>query len=76
MRQHAPEPNAYSILDFCRTHGISKAFFYELQKEALGPRVMKVGRRVLISRQAAEDWVREREAAALKEARTRSGHRS
>ncbi len=55
---------SYSVADFCRAHGISRALFYKLLREGCGPRVMKVGRRTLISREAAEDWRRRMEAAA------------
>ncbi len=54
---------SYSVADFCRAHGISRALFYKLLREGHGPRVMKVGRRTLISREAAEDWRRRMEGA-------------
>ncbi|MDD5211917.1 MAG: hypothetical protein PHV62_05840 [Sulfuricurvum sp.] len=47
---------AYSIEEFCKNHKISKAHFYNLQKKQLTPRIMKVGKRVLISEEAAIDW--------------------
>ncbi len=53
----------YSVRDFCREHGISRGLFYRLLREGRGPRVMKVGRRTLISREAAEDWRRRMEGA-------------
>ncbi len=53
----------YSVADFCREHSISRAFFYKLLLEGCGPRVMKVGRRTLISREAAEEWRRRMENA-------------
>ncbi len=55
---------SYSVADFCHAHGISRALFYKLLREGHGPRVMKVGRRTLISREAAEQWRRRMEAAA------------
>ncbi len=54
---------SYSVADFCRAHGISRALFYKLLREGRGPRVMKVGRRTLISREAAEQWRRRMEGA-------------
>jgi hypothetical protein len=54
----------YSVLEFCRVHGISRAHFYNLVREGLGPRLMKAGRRTLISHEAAEDWRRRMEAAS------------
>ncbi len=55
---------SYSVADFCGAHGISRALFYKLLREGRGPRVMKVGRRTLISREAAEQWRRRMEGAA------------
>lgn len=52
---------AYSILEFCEAHGISRAQFYVLLKAGQGPRVMRVGGRRLISEEAAADWRKERE---------------
>ncbi len=54
---------AYGVDEFCAAHGISRAKFYDLLKIGKGPRVMKVGTRTLISREAAADWRREMEAA-------------
>ncbi len=54
----------YSVADFCREHGISRGLFYRLLREGRGPRVIKAGRRTLISREAAEDWRRRMEGAA------------
>jgi hypothetical protein len=53
-----------SIAQFCDRHGISEAFFYLLQKDGLGPDVMEVGGRVLISDEAAKRWRKARERAA------------
>lgn len=45
-----------SVDDFCKSHSISKAFFYNLVKDGKGPRLMKVGRRTLVSAEAAKEW--------------------
>ena len=55
------ETKAATIDTFCRRFGISRAFFYLLQKRGQGPRTMKLGRRVLISAEAAEEWRRQME---------------
>jgi predicted DNA-binding transcriptional regulator AlpA len=52
---------AVSILHFCRTHGISRATFYNLRKRGEAPIVMKVGKRTLVSLEAAESWRRRME---------------
>lgn len=48
--------NTYSVEEFCNNFGISRAFFYKLNRQGKGPRLMKVGRRTLISSEAAEEW--------------------
>lgn len=58
-----------SVSDFCRAHGISRAMFYKLTKEGRGPRTAKVGRRTLISQEAAEEWRREMERTERRAAR-------
>ncbi|HXH53538.1 MAG TPA: hypothetical protein VNH53_08950 [Sphingomicrobium sp.] len=58
------EPTTYSIEQFCTAHGISRGTYFNLKKIGLGPREMHVGSRVIISREAAADWRREREQAA------------
>lgn len=57
------ERETYTIDEFCRAHGFSRAHYFNLQNRGLGPRVMQVGSRKLISREAAAEWRREREAA-------------
>jgi predicted DNA-binding transcriptional regulator AlpA len=52
----------YSVSEFCRDHGISRGLFYNLLRDGQGPRVMKLGRRTLISQEAAEEWRRTMEA--------------
>jgi hypothetical protein len=47
---------ALSISEFCATHNISEAFYFELQKLGRGPRTMSVGRRRLISLEEARRW--------------------
>lgn len=56
------EADAYSVAEFCRRHGISIQLFYKLKNQM--PLTFRVGTRVLISREAAAAWRREREAAA------------
>jgi hypothetical protein len=56
------EPVAYSIDEFCKAHRISRAMYYKLDSQGLGPRVMRVGTRAIISKESAADWRRDREA--------------
>jgi hypothetical protein len=52
----APPTFALTIPEFCASHNISEAFYYELQKGGRGPRTMRVGRRRLISVEEAGRW--------------------
>jgi hypothetical protein len=56
--------DAYSIAAFCRRHGISEAFYFKLRQQGQGPREMRLGSRVLISREEAARWRRARSTAA------------
>lgn len=47
-----------SVPEFCRSHGIARSHFYKLLKEGRGPRIIKLGRRTLISTAAAAAWRR------------------
>ena len=61
------QPNitgASTVREFCEEHRLSVAFYYVMKAEGWGPREMRAGSRVLISREAAADWRRVREAAA------------
>ena len=67
--QPSPQPLladmlAFSIPEFCRRHGISRAHFYNLSKSGDAPAVMRVGRRTLVSAEAAAAWRRRMEEAA------------
>ena len=70
MTAKVPCPNivpvkpVYSVVEFCCQHGISRALFYKLLQSGQGPRVIKVGKRTLITNEAAEAWRRSRENAA------------
>jgi predicted DNA-binding transcriptional regulator AlpA len=57
------EREAFTIPQFCDAHGFSRAHFFNIQSRGEGPRVMHVGSRVLISKEAAADWRRAREGA-------------
>lgn len=47
---------AHSIKEFCFQHGISRTKFYDLLKNGLAPKMMKLGKRRLISVEAAKEW--------------------
>ena len=56
MENTAPG-EAFSIATFCKSYGISRALFYNLQKDGKAPRTFHIGRRVLISKSAAQEWL-------------------
>jgi hypothetical protein len=67
MRKQAappPEADAYTVDEFCARHRITKRRFYELLSDGRGPRLMRLGRRPLISREAAADFRRALEIEA------------
>lgn len=53
--------NVFDIKAFCESHRISRSFFYKLLEEGQGPRLMKLGRRILISAESAAEWRAEME---------------
>jgi len=62
----ATATGAFSIEQFCIAHGgMSLPMYFKLQKMGLGPREMRVGRRTMISVEAATEWREVREAEAL-----------
>jgi hypothetical protein len=58
----ADDVDAFSVEEFCRRHRISVQLFYKNRKQM--PRSFKIGSRVLISKEAAAAWRRQREQAA------------
>jgi hypothetical protein len=63
--------DAYGVREFCRRHGFSTGYLYAEWRENRGPRFFLAGDRRLITREAAMQWRREREAATA--ARERRG---
>jgi hypothetical protein len=55
----------HTIPSFCASNGISLSLYYTLRGRGLGPIETKLGsKRIVISPQAAADWLAEREAAS------------
>lgn len=55
---------ALEIPELCAGARISIRHFYELQRRGEGPPVVKLGRRRVVRREAAEAWLRSMEMAA------------
>ena len=60
---------AFTIAEFCEAHRISRSKLYQLWAAGIGPRLMKVGVKVLISIEAAAEWRSEREQASAEAAK-------
>lgn len=58
-----PEREAFTVTEFAQAYRLSRATLYNLWKGGEGPKRMRVGRRVVVSRDAAEQWRRQVEAA-------------
>ena len=65
---------ALSIAEFCRSHGFSRATFYNLLVAGEGPELLRVRRRVLITPEAAVRW-RERHTRPAGKPAPVVGHR-
>jgi hypothetical protein len=59
----AAERNAYTVREFCDSHRISRAHYYNIRKLGQGPDEARVGDRVIITIEAAARWRRQREKA-------------
>jgi excisionase family DNA binding protein len=59
-----PVKPVYSVKELCCQLGISRALFYRLLQEGKGPRILKAGKRTLITNEAAEEWKHRMERAA------------
>ena len=69
----------HTVPAFCADNSLSRSLFYRLVKEGRGPRLAKVGRRTLISAEAAAEWrarmERETEQPAPQSKAAERGHR-
>jgi hypothetical protein len=69
--EHSPSRQgyaAYTVAEFCRSHRLSRSKLYQLWAAGIGPRVLRVGVKVLITAEAAAEWRRERERASAEAA--------
>jgi excisionase family DNA binding protein len=62
MASETIAPLTYTIPEWCRSVGVSVRTSYILQGRMEAPRTVRVGRKVLIRRAAAEEWLRARES--------------
>jgi hypothetical protein len=55
------EPQIYTVETFCRIFAVSRAGFYRMIQRGEGPAVLHIGKRTLISVEAADEWRRRME---------------
>ncbi len=53
-----------TIDDWCRSHGFSRTFYYQLKARDEAPREIRIGRCVRISDDADREWVAAHERRA------------
>jgi predicted DNA-binding transcriptional regulator AlpA len=49
--------HAFSINQFCQLHGLSRGSFYNFRRAGTGPKESRAGRRVLITKANAAEWL-------------------
>lgn len=57
-------PTYLTIPEFCEFARISVRSFHLWKAQGLGPRITKLGRRVVIEKSAAQEWMSAHERAA------------
>lgn len=61
QEQYSMERLTLTVPEFCEATCISKTTFYSLTKQGIGPTITKVGRKTLVSLEAAKEWQRRME---------------
>ena len=74
------EKDAVGILEFCQRHGLSRSTFYNLEKIGRAPKVMRLGAKIMVSKEAMADWRSSIEQKPIEHSRggwrRRKGHSS
>ena len=52
----------YSIKDFCKAFSISRSYFYKLKDQDKAPKTFNLGKKVMITSEAAHEWQKSMEA--------------
>jgi hypothetical protein len=53
---------AFTVAEFCTAHRISRTKLYQLWRAGFGPRVIRIGAKLIITNEAAADWRRSLES--------------
>jgi hypothetical protein len=59
----------YTVGEFCTAYRISRSQLYKLWDQQIGPRVIRIGTKNLITVEAAREWAATREAASIQQNR-------
>lgn len=51
-----PHKIVYSVQEFCDAHQVGRNLFYKMLAAGIGPKILKLGRRTLITHEAAACW--------------------
>jgi hypothetical protein len=71
-RESLDDLDAFSIAQFCWRHNISESFYHKLRTQGRAPRLLRLGGRVLITKEAAAEWRAAREAETAQAMSTES----
>jgi excisionase family DNA binding protein len=55
-----PARRTYTVAEWCRSIGISIRTYYKLEERHEAPATFRVGRKVLITLESAEEWLKAR----------------
>lgn len=55
------DADVQTLKEFCARNRIARPTFYKLKANGQAPRTFRVGRKVLVTNEAAQDWRRDRE---------------
>ena len=47
---------SYTIPQWCGAYHVSRSYYYTLKEQGMAPQEIKLGRKVIITRRAAEKW--------------------
>jgi len=58
------ERNAYTVAQWCAAWNLSRSTFYSMQRKGVGPEMLYVGNRALVTVEADRAWAEKMRAAS------------
>jgi excisionase family DNA binding protein len=52
---------SFSIKEICERNHIGRSTYYKLKEDGLGPKEVRIGRSVRVTREAEDEWLKELE---------------